>query len=92
MTPAAILRAAAGNVHPETWCQGQYQTRDGRGCAVWHLEQVGQGHGPATTTAKHALYDVIGVCGLADWNDDPDRTSFDVVELFEQVAAKLEAQ
>lgn len=92
MTPAALLRAAAANIHPETWCQHVYRTSDERGCALWHIEQAGIGiPRGAVKAATRALFMAIPGRSLTDWNDAEGRTSFDVVELFEAVAAQLEA-
>lgn len=91
MTPAQILYVAAANIHPETWCQHVYRTSDERGCALWHIHQAGlDAPDDVVKAAVLAVYDG-GIGGsLANWNDAKGRTSFDVVELFETVAAKLE--
>lgn len=92
MTAAEVLRKAAANIHAETWCQWQYATSDGRGCALWHIQQASIDDHTAGKAAAHAVYLALPEHSLVEFNDAEDRTCFDVVELFEQVAATLEQE
>lgn len=71
---------------------GQPNDGHGRRCALVHLEMASD-RKVVRDVAKEAIYDAIGDrYGLAEWQDAEDRTAYDVVELFEQVAARLEAK
>lgn len=92
MTAAEILRAAAASLAPETWCQDRYCREDGEGgCALWHLDTAGVGHDHALREAKEAVYQDVGWQALADFNDAADTDLYDVRDLFERTAQRLEA-
>lgn len=102
MTGADVLRAAASNVTPETWCQHDtFQDEYGqrlplkygaaRCCALGHLAIAAGDDRWAAMDAADIFRDYVER-EVSDWNDEPKRTAADVRDTLLACAAALDRQ
>jgi hypothetical protein len=91
---ANIASAAARNITPETWCQGEYG-HGGRHCVIGHVMEAARAVTDAAVVPLdvwwpivHQLNTTVGMC-IKDYNDTAGRTCDDVRQALLQAAMAL---
>lgn len=65
--------------HPERWAQGDFgSVESGGACLFQAIEDV---HGDTAGEALEKVSTILGKVFITGWNDDPERTHADIVEV-----------
>ena len=96
MSPAEVLRKAAGHIERRGWCQRRLIDECGHICLAQGLAMAFADcvESQPWMKARLLLKEALGVpsdMGLAYWNDQPGRTAEEVIAKLREVADKLEA-
>lgn len=81
MTPAEVLRKAAGILRERGWDQGTYENAAGACCLMGSIYLVSAASDESRACAIAAVQQVLGSTSRSPtaWNDHPDRTADEVI-------------
>lgn len=84
---ADLLDKSIQRLTERGWCQGSFEDKDGRCCALGVMGRVDDFQSTAFTEAvRYVAMEIGDDMSIIGWNDNPGRTKEEVISLFQKVA------